>query len=377
MSSASNVPMVDQTTSSSSSSGSAGSKASKNNPQKGFRTARAMEIFREHKETTSTWKKDPDDPHDRYPIIAFFQHLIDGNGIRMKTGPDFTGETFVAEFPQGGKDHIEDMWRVASKTATGHSAPTVEYEGESSSADRDNMYEKELFHGQHEWIPTNMVGYVVEWAMAKKEIRWLQLADMLRTPTKNVILKPVNGKLSTGHVGALYVERSGQKPRALTKGQAGFHDGLRNILYTHLGQAANSIAGFEKDLLDYIEKTFWDGTELHGSCPYYYPGKQGYAAWGAGGSNSNAPVHASSSSTSLPFSYSSVFSSQANLTMENMSRMQKQEWEASMTAIRNQFRALKSQPAPAAFSWSNDIAAQGGFPDESSDRGSKDVQMKH
>lgn len=315
-----------------------------------------------------------------YGIVAFCSHLIRGQSIPLDNGATFTGKTLREEFNRGGKDHLQTKWRVSANTHTGHSAPTIEYEGEASGADRDSMYEEEFFHGQHEWIPTNMLGYVIDWAMHYGEIRWLQLADILRTATKNVILKPTNGKLVAGHVGALYVPKL-NKYSALTKGQAGFHDGLRKILTDNLGPAANSIDGYEKELLIYIGKTCWDGLELHGKCPYYFPGPHGYVAWGEAMSNSNAQVISTSFPTSSLPSSSSLTSgslnSSSNLTMENMSRAQKKEWDDAMAAMRNQFRALKTQPVPIEHAWSNNLAAQQSFPVAYSDDGGKDVQMKH
>src|SRR5262249_48736356 len=151
----------------------------------------------------------------------------------------------------------------------------------------DQYYEREKFQGKHEWIPTDMLAYVIGCAAKHKDPTWLYLAEVLRIPTRAVVVLP--GKVSpdlTGHIGALYTTTGRRKFKPITTGQAAFHDVLRDILRKHLNNQANNPEAYEKDLFDHIDEFYWQGNDIPGlnlnsECPYYFlSGQSQYSQWG-------------------------------------------------------------------------------------------------
>ena len=218
-----------------------------------------------------------------------------GGGVRLPDGSIYTPSEFAEEWEVGGKKILERYWRDPANKPTGHL-----YSGED--ADQDTL--REMWQGKHEWIPTDMLGYVIENAcLFHGDIRWVYLAEVLRTPTRYVIVKPsklkrpekINPMGLTGHVGALYVPTGGNK-KPLFKGQATFHDALRAILKRCLSSATNRIDSYVLELKSHIKDWYWQGdlvsvaafcggTSLHQfsqlPCPYLYlSGSSQYTRWG-------------------------------------------------------------------------------------------------
>jgi hypothetical protein len=222
-------------------------------------------------------------------IVRLMSHLIGGKGYELPNGTVFTLDDLSGEWRQGGKEVMEGTWRQSANTRTGHSVPKEDFDPENPE-DNDEQYEEELGSGQHEWIPTNMLSYVIEMATKHNDeaqaLQWLMLTETLRIPTRFVMLKPVKEKAPlSGHVGALYSLTKG-KYKQLTKGQGPFHDKLRTILKNNLSAERSNVAGYRQELLAYIREAFWHGESLavvkdDGECPYFYnSGVGAFSSWG-------------------------------------------------------------------------------------------------
>lgn len=227
-------------------------------------------------------------------VISLLVKLLDGKTITV--GADtFTLADFASEWKAGGKDAVEGDWRDSANTRTGGQAPIASYDPAYSEVvgnDGDDQYEIEIRSGKHEWIPTNMLAYVVENAVHHQDAggaqKWLSMAEALRTQTRLVVLKPTTTANITGHVAAVYK----QKPTntleyvQLTKGQAGFHDELRTILKANLSPTRSNPDNFRTELTAFIQKRFWLGEAIPGindsdPCPYYFnSGASEFTSWG-------------------------------------------------------------------------------------------------
>jgi hypothetical protein len=231
--------------------------------------------------------------------------LMKYEGITLGPSSQFTANDFVKEWKSGGKKFLEQHWRdpanTPTKTLAINDSELDDMTDATDDADDDTEDAKrELFQGKHEWIPTNMLGYIVEKAIIKyNDIKWVYIAETLRTPTRIVVVKPskmrkndtVNPIGLTGHVGALYTS-SNNTP--LFKGQATFHNELRAILKAHLSDTANNFNNYKNTLMDHIRDWYWQGvtTDLAPTgcnanlslvpCPYKYnSGQSEYTSWGA------------------------------------------------------------------------------------------------
>jgi hypothetical protein len=218
-------------------------------------------------------------------VVNLLTKLYAG-GVRLPSGDRYTASDFAKEWELGGKKFIENKWRDPANKSTGH---FISDEG----SDEDTV--REMWQGKHEWIPTNMLGYIIENAcIIHQDIKWAYLAEVLRTPTRYVIVKKsklsypeqdINPMGFVGHVGALYVTTGTQK-KALTKGQSTFHDELRGILKRWLSSATNEIHTYVQKLQVHIREWYWQGDMLtpeffEQPCPYLYlSGSKQYTAWG-------------------------------------------------------------------------------------------------
>lgn len=152
--------------------------------------------------------------------------------------------------------------------------------------------ENQLVQGQHEWIETATLDYVISKANKGQNLDgWLMALDMLRIPTKEVIFPPqtVRGedfseaiasanenpnqftasslKIFSGHPGAMYGERPpggpARKPkdkyRQLTTYSGTFHSQLKALLKKHLNDETDDLAGFMNDLIEFQENQLWGG----------------------------------------------------------------------------------------------------------------------
>lgn len=232
-------------------------------------------------------------------VTGLILRLFNG-GVLLPNGSTYSGQHFVSDWSRGGKQYIEGKWRDAANTPTGHLFPSDDGEG-NISYDEENIEE---YRGKHEWVPTNMLAYVLENAITHGHPEWLLLAEALRSATRNVIFKPSlvsytrnsnNPYGLSGHVGAIYVEYGG-RPHRKFKGQGGFHDGLRNILRTHLNPSTSDISAYCTDLENFIGTHCWLGdmgelanflnTTVDGlqqlPCPYgYLSGVNQCSSWGS------------------------------------------------------------------------------------------------
>jgi len=163
--------------------------------------------------------------------------------------------------------------------------------------------------GQHEWLPTNYIGEVIDRARrendgdrAKNAGRWIVFQTTFRSDTRILFFDPdsaysrvVNGlrdplpphdrredterdyKVLQGHVGAVYAPVGSDgyvdKVQAQTVGQGRWHDGLRDIFTRNAG-AATTLSGITTimdDVATYADETLWHGGHHsgHGFAEYY------------------------------------------------------------------------------------------------------------
>jgi hypothetical protein len=274
------------------------------------------------------------------PTALLYQILT--GGAQLSNGQTLTSTAFFEEWTRGGKQQFETLWRDHAGARTGHMIPKEDLDPSADEGDDDPEYVDERFTGKHEWIPTNMVGYVIEHASRLSDlpaITWLQLAEVLRTPTRWVIHKPYpSGERLTGHVGALY-----KNGKALTKGQKAFHDDLRQILRENLTNSKSDPESFCAQLIQYIETNCWQGTAVTGfkdsdACPYSY-NDSGQVRWG--------------------------------LTVEEMRKAVHDNVPFQIDILKNVSKQVTSQLKPSVtFPWSATFLAKGGsFPGDDGDHG--------
>jgi hypothetical protein len=240
-------------------------------------------------------------------VVNLLSKLQKG-GIDLQGGSTYTAQQFAADWDSGGKQFLEAYWRDSANT-TVHSSTAAELRavlGDEELGDQEAQdLNRELFQGKHEWIPTNYLGYVVEWSIGKyNDIRWVYLAEVLRIPTRLVVIHPRKLRASggandplglQGHVGAVYLKsgRSGYSQR--TKGQGPFHDELRDLVKASLSATSNDPSRYYRALTEHITAWYWTGdlgsaavacgmtaTALAAlPCPYYFnSGQSQYESWG-------------------------------------------------------------------------------------------------
>ncbi len=167
----------------------------------------------------------------------------------------------------------------------------------------------DLTEGKHEWIPTNMIPYMVENVNAKAG-QWRAAMDLLRSPTQFIIYKPpaINPHYTAGqplsafwdlngHVGALYHKNF---PTSRIQNMGPWHDGLREILKSHLNLAngTEDFLGYVNALSAYMSNTVWEGLYHNLSidpktipCDYYMDSKC-TQLWGANLHEMTQTLHA-------------------------------------------------------------------------------------
>jgi hypothetical protein len=241
-------------------------------------------------------------------VMRFVTLLLNG-GIEVG-GEMYTGQDFVREWTQGGKKFLEDHWRDTANTATRtrltQAAQDEFWEGQYEADDVTDACHQwaERWQGKHEWIPTNMLGYVVEQSLLHTgDVRWVFLAEVLRIPTRLVVVHPRKFRHPTtanpigihGHIGAVYVRDSAGAYKQQIKQQAIFHNALRELIRAHLSAARNDIDGYVRGLQDHITDWYWRG-DIQGAadacgttatafastpCPYFYNSDVAtYSSWG-------------------------------------------------------------------------------------------------
>jgi hypothetical protein len=144
----------------------------------------------------------------------------------------------------------------------------------------------QVIDGKHEWIPTNMLPYMLAMAAGWEDVRWLIGMEVLRTPCLSLIYRgtlrkapkvPQSGptlymnalKLKDGatvseivdlqgHVGSLYRKKE-TKVGACQVGMPGWHGHLREIIYRRLNTTQDDLLGFTSELVQFIGTTIWSG----------------------------------------------------------------------------------------------------------------------
>lgn len=187
-------------------------------------------------------------------------------GIPMPDGSIYTRDQLIEAFnTKAGREFIDARWRDTSgATKVG-----------------------QTISGQHEWILTSDVGYVIANAKSVDDIAlWFMAAEILRTPTTHVIFDfqlsgPQIAALKSGqaktlaelqavnaHAGGLYAERDGtdekkQDPRKFNVQVAGdspgFHKQLQTLLRQFLTDTTSDLDGYLTALEDFQRQQVWDG----------------------------------------------------------------------------------------------------------------------
>ncbi len=186
-------------------------------------------------------------------LLKLLIKLIRGDTIQIENGKEYKLDDFLAEFGNGGKLAIEKDWRVKNGAA-GKSAAKEEYLNKDAD-DIAMVYEKERLRGKHEWIPTSEIAYVAEFCAKNKSFALLSMASSLRSDTEDVIFNPDKYKGFTGHVGALYTSDG----KAITTGQAAFHDELRQLLYKCFRDHHADFTAYASGLEAFFKEHCWDG----------------------------------------------------------------------------------------------------------------------
>jgi hypothetical protein len=217
----------------------------------------------------------------------------------------------------------------------------------------------QVIGGKHEWIPTNMLSYMLAMAAGWEDVRWLIGMEVLRTPCSSLIYRgtlrkapkvPQSGptlymnalKLKDGttlsqivdlqgHVGSLYRKKE-TKVGACQVGMPGWHGHLREIIYRRLNTGVDDLKGFTSELLQFIGTTIWSGgiDQL-----------ANFATEKAGVLTSNAakiPCDYFSDRKGTPWGNSK--------TLADMSIHQATGFQLFTSVLLNQFLALTSCPPP-------------------------------
>ena len=149
----------------------------------------------------------------------------------------------------------------------------------------------QVISGKHEWLPTNLLPYMMSMAAGWEDVRWLIGMEILRTPCSALIYrgrirktpKPASSpegrpswagfkKLQDGttvseildfqgHVGCLYAnDKSKGKVTARQVGMPTWHGHLRDIIYRRLNQSTNDLLGFSGEMASFVGNTIWNGS---------------------------------------------------------------------------------------------------------------------
>lgn len=195
--------------------------------------------------------------------VALVRKLADVNVLireELRKAADAEGGS---ENPGKYANVAESVRKVYRHVSTSMKTISQSWRDKSGSAvhgDADTLRE-----GKHEWIPTNMIPYVVLMSARWNDVSWLGLAEALRCATPGVIYKAhtriagtsaANATITiAGHVGGIYDARG----TALTTGMGPWHDGLREILARNLNLNGNNMANFGSELHTYVDDTLWGG----------------------------------------------------------------------------------------------------------------------
>jgi hypothetical protein len=230
-------------------------------------------------------------------------HCVNAKG----KGPVYFLQDFIVDWKKGGKEVCERHWRDKANTNARPLMKDADLDSEFDflGSDQEDKEEakKELISGKHEWIPTNMLAYVIENAVTHNNITWLYLAEILRIETNVVVIHPQTTEIYkagsndgfglSGHVEAIFLPVGNGRYRGRTKGQPKFHEELRNILRRHLSPYHSNPDSYMSMLKTHIGKWYWQGDASivkyynYGAkfsnlpCPYFYKSDRGkYTSWG-------------------------------------------------------------------------------------------------
>jgi hypothetical protein len=145
----------------------------------------------------------------------------------------------------------------------------------------------QVIDGKHEWIPTNLLSYMLAMAAGWEDVRWLIGMEVLRTPCSSLIYRGTLRKAPKlqedgptiymnahklkegaavseivdlqGHVGSLYRDKE-SKVSACQVGMPGWHKHLREIIARRLNTGVDDLKGFTSELVQFIGTTIWSGS---------------------------------------------------------------------------------------------------------------------
>lgn len=198
-------------------------------------------------------------------ITGFIWKVVEG-GFTLSDGRSFTKTDLLkALHTKEGRALVDAAWR------------------DKSGGKRVGQ----KIQGQHEWILTSDIRYVIANAKGMDDLAtWFMAAEMLRTPTKNVIFNPLlskkqikavkSGKIDTfadlgalsAHAGGLFVERMDKDPKKKSakkhnvqtaKGSTTFHTDLHQLLTKYLNEKKSDLPGFLKELMLFQQEKVWSG----------------------------------------------------------------------------------------------------------------------
>jgi Domain of unknown function (DUF4157) len=193
-------------------------------------------------------------------------------GVPDKVSAGFTWNDLLTVVGTAeGRKYVESKWRDKGGTPWGGN---------------------QVIQGQHEWILTKSVGYVLSKATKWNNVaNWLMALDILRVPTSEVIFpiefvkttglteqiadlneSPQDYTASTmgilgGHPGAMYAPRppggKERKPkdhyRQVTTYQGKFHKQLDVLMKKYLNDKKDDLEGFLNALISFQEQQVWGG----------------------------------------------------------------------------------------------------------------------
>ena len=218
-------------------------------------------------------------------ITGFIWKVV-SDGFTLKDGRSFTKTDLLKALQtKGGRELVDAAWR--DKSGGKRVGQTIQ--------------------GQHEWILTSDIRYVIANAKGMDDLAtWFMAAEILRSPTKNVIFEVLltkeqmklvkSGKIGTfaelgalsAHAGGIYEERKDNDPKKkdakkhnvqAATGSSTFHTNLHKLLTQYLNDKKSDLPGFLKALMMFQQKKVWSGKikgvkpeEVKGVKPGFYTG---------------------------------------------------------------------------------------------------------
>ena len=197
--------------------------------------------------------------------IAGFLWKACSSGVKLQSGHVFDkAQVVAAMLAKDGREYVDGLWR------------------DRSGSTRVDQH----VQGQHEWILTSDLVYVIRSAKSEADLQlWFMAAEMLRTPTKNVLfpfqLSPqqkqllASGKATlaqlgvvSAHAGGLFEPRPADDAKAANPKSANvqvaahsatFHHQLAALLREYLSATENNFAGYLKALASFQQSEVWNG----------------------------------------------------------------------------------------------------------------------